>query len=145
MPNFFIFVLQPRVVPPNQYMIHKYPRAPCSRQRAMTRAWESASFTPPGRETKVFLWSLWCRVKCRKSEAWLYTCIRAPGKQKARFCQCFKVMFRQFEGCTCLMSGKHMLRIVWPSGKYIFTFTRVRQEDQYQTLLWTLTVNMKLA
>lgn len=32
MPNFFICVLLPRVVPPNQYTIHKYPRAPCSRQ-----------------------------------------------------------------------------------------------------------------
>lgn len=32
MPNFFICVLLPRVVPPNQYAIHKYPRAPCSRQ-----------------------------------------------------------------------------------------------------------------
>lgn len=32
MPNFFICVLLPRVVPPNQYTIHKYHRAPCSRQ-----------------------------------------------------------------------------------------------------------------
>lgn len=53
MPNFYIFVLQPRVVPPNQYAIHKYPRAPCSRRRAMTRAWDFARFTPPGRERSV--------------------------------------------------------------------------------------------
>lgn len=49
MANFFIFVLQPRVVPPNQYVIHKYLRAPRSGRGAMTRAWELASFTPPAR------------------------------------------------------------------------------------------------
>lgn len=47
MPNLFIFVLQPGVVPPNQYMIHKYPRAPCSRQESDDKGGEGGAESKP--------------------------------------------------------------------------------------------------
>lgn len=54
MPNFFIYVLQPRVVPPNQYAIHKYPGAPCSRQSGDESLRVSQLHTTRLRERSVF-------------------------------------------------------------------------------------------
>lgn len=79
MPNFFIFVLQPRVVPPNQYMIHKYPRAPCSRQSndeslgvsQLHTTWQREKSPEASDGVNVERVSLYymCQGSCRKQKA----------------------------------------------------------------------------